>query len=106
MLLCAYELPTTHLPPETPQMSASIPTIHSNGTSGTDLLGAIRAAHVAVAAAQEALAKTAPHGRDYYVQNPEAINEAIRQHQNRMRDMMAVGRELEEIWAGIFEQTT
>lgn len=74
-----------------------VPTIHLNGTSKDRLLEAIENAHAATLKAQEALAETAPNGRDYYPQGPDAIFKAQDEHKARMRKLVEVQMELEHI---------
>ena len=71
------------------------PTIHLNGTAKADLLEAIEQAHAAVMQAQKKLAETAPNGRDYYPQGPQAIYEAQNEHCARMQKLLDVKLELE-----------
>lgn len=77
------------------------PTIHLNGTSRNALADQLRDAAYALADAIGALAKAAPHGRDYYVQGAEAINEAIDEHNARLEKLRSVYAELVEIWGSI-----
>jgi hypothetical protein len=74
-----------------------IPTIHLNGTSKEQLFEQICNAIDGVHAAGDALAKATPNARDYYPQGPEAIYEAMRQHETRMTKLREVARELETI---------
>lgn len=71
------------------------PTVHLNGTSREALLEAIEAAHSALLNAQHLLAQTAPNGRDYYVQGPDALYKAQDEHCARMRKLADVKEELE-----------
>lgn len=52
------------------------PTIHLNGTSGFELLGAHELAYNALTNALNAWRAIAPNGRDFYPQGPEAYTEA------------------------------
>jgi len=52
------------------------PTIHLNGTNREDLLEQRLAVARACSNLREALAKATPHGRDYYLQGPDAPLEA------------------------------
>lgn len=79
------------------------PSIHLNGTSRGELVGNYRAAHEALQAAIEALQKTAPHGRDYYIQDGDAIQEAMREYRERFVMLDKVLQELEEICIGIMD---
>jgi len=71
-----------------------IPTIHMNGTSREALLSAYEEAMTAIAAALRALEETAPNGRDYYPQGPDAIGAAIAQHYARAATLGRVRAEL------------
>ena len=84
-------------------MSIAIPLIHSNGTSRGELCRQLEEASHALTAALEALQGTCPNGRDYYPQGPDATQEALRQHANRLHNLMAVQKELQEIYEGIAE---
>jgi hypothetical protein len=75
----------------------AIPTIHLNGTSKRELLDQYIAAIRALRSATEIMARGGPHGRDYYVQGPDAINVAIAQHKVRLQKVHAVADELEGI---------
>ncbi len=49
------------------------PTVHLNGTGAEDLLRQYQDAYHAVERALEVVARSCPHGRDYYVQaDPQA----------------------------------
>jgi acyl-CoA reductase-like NAD-dependent aldehyde dehydrogenase len=78
-----------------------IPTIHLNGTSKDAIASAIEEAVAALRAAAEKLGETAPNGRDYYPQGPEAIGEAVREHASRMQRLATVQTELMEIWESL-----
>lgn len=75
----------------------AIPTIHLNGTAREELLSQLCDAITAIMAAMDTLAKACPNGRDYYPQGPDAIQEALRQHANRLHNLKAVLDELNEI---------
>ena len=62
----------------------AVPTCHLNGTSGPQLVGALRDAAVATRHALDALRACAPHGRDYYLQESAEYDRARRQHDARM----------------------
>ena len=79
----------------------AIPTIHMNGTSRNDLMEAMSNAAYAIEKAEEAMGKVCPNGRDYYPQGPDAIQEALRQHHNRLHHLHAVRTELMEILEAI-----
>jgi hypothetical protein len=73
------------------------PTVHLNGTSKERLLEDYCDAIDALHNAGKALAKTCPNGRDYYPQGNGAINTAMNEHEERMRKLRVVIRELETI---------
>lgn len=52
----------------------------------------------------DALAQTAPNARDYYVQGPDAMREAVEQHEIRQLRLDTVRAELEELYQAIEEQ--
>lgn len=78
-----------------------LPTIHLNGTSREALLRDIATTVHALREALSALSKGYPNARDYYPQGPDAIGEAQREHEDRMRRVRSVVTELETIWEGI-----
>lgn len=73
------------------------PTIHLNGTSPEGLYtlvtNALRDIHRALAALDDA----APNERDYYPQGPDAFGGARVEHESRVRRLVEVRKELEEI---------
>ena len=71
-----------------------VPTVHSNGTAGAELLDQLCDAGAAVQAAMEAHAKAAPNGRDYYPQGPQALPAAIEAWATRQAALDLVYREL------------
>jgi hypothetical protein len=74
-----------------------IPTIHSNGTSKQSLLDGYCDAIDALHAAGSKLAAAYPNGRDYYVQDGDAIGAAMKQHEARLAKLKEVIGELEAI---------
>jgi hypothetical protein len=66
------------------------PTIHLNGTSAGELQEGYERAYRALTGAIEALGQTAPNGRDYYPQGPDAILKAQREHDQRMKVLKSV----------------
>ena len=79
------------------------PTIHLNGTSRESLTEGYRSAYDAIEAAIDAIAKTSPHGRDYYVQSDNAIVIAANEHRNRLRHLENIRKELETIILAIMD---
>jgi hypothetical protein len=86
------------------QTTPIAPTIHLNGTGGQYLLHRLLDAMTAIHAAIAAVQKTAPHGRDYYVQNDHAINKAMDEHRDRLVRLEAVRTELDAIAANVLDQ--
>lgn len=82
-----------------------IPTAHINGTSEEELMRQLQQAVSFLEAGRQALAQTAPHGRDYYVQSDKgALTKATQQHEARMRKVKDVIDELTEIGTAIVER--
>lgn len=75
------------------------PTIHLNGTAKADLLEGYLDALTALRDAHDALCKTAPNGRDYYVADTSgiAINIAMDEHRARLRKLDDIKKEIEAI---------
>ena len=82
----------------------AVPTVHLNGTSAEELMNQLRSAALAVQNAMNVLALAAPHGRDYYPQNSNAINDAMEQHRSRMRRLSEVHTELFELHEAVYRQ--
>jgi len=83
----------------------AVPTIHRNGSSADSLLDAVTEASEALFQAMDKMEKTHPNGRDYYPQGPEAIKQAEREYQDRMRRVMAVRAELVNLAEAIADNT-
>lgn len=90
--------------PTTTATELSIPTVHLNGTRGADLVSQHRDASDAVREAMELLAAAAPHGRDYYVQGPDAYIKARAEHDARMGALRKVYEELRGLAIAISRQ--
>jgi hypothetical protein len=73
------------------------PTIHLNGTSFETLNREYLAAYFAVDAALDALGEVTVHGRDYYVQEGNAVSEAIEEHRERLRALEKIKSDLVQI---------
>lgn len=73
------------------------PTIHLNGTSKDRLLNALCNASDKLNEAYNALKQTAPNGRDYYVQGPDAITQATDEHMDRLRRLDAIKAEIDQL---------
>lgn len=75
----------------------TLPTIHLNGTSPERLVEALETAYDKLREAREALAETAPNGRDYYPQGPQALYAAQDEHLARDNKLQQVMAELEQM---------
>lgn len=75
----------------------TIPTIHMNGTSKGSLIEALCKASHALNDAYKALRATAPNGRDYYQQGPEAMKAAVAEHHARLRKLDEVKGEVDSM---------
>ena len=78
------------------------PQIHFNGSGKQRLLDDLEAAYTAIQAAEDALRRCAPNGRDYYTISPVAVTRAGDEHMARMRALRGVCDELAAI-AGAIE---
>ena len=78
-----------------------LPTVHYNGTSKEELIKQLCHAANSIDTAFDALRQTAPNGRDYYPQGPEAFERAIIQHRDRMARLDAIKEELEAMVVAI-----
>ncbi len=72
------------------------PLVHINGTSKQELLDQRFDAIDAIVAAGDALAKTAPNGRDHYPAGPEYLEKAEEQFERRRNWLRQIMLELEE----------
>ncbi len=70
------------------------PTIHLNGTSKEELLDKLTGALTTLNSALNAVALTAPHGRDYYLQGENAHAQARGQHNDRLRRLEEIRNEI------------
>lgn len=77
------------------------PTIHLNGTSRDELIAQLETASLALYDAEQALAGMAPHGRDYYPQGPQALEQALAEHGARLQALQALRVEIHAIWESI-----
>jgi|SRR5579863_202057 len=78
-------------------MKLMVPTVHLNGTAKVDLMQQLADAIDPIREAIRKLAAACPNARDYYPQGPEAIGEALRQHNARMAMLRSMAAELETI---------
>lgn len=67
-----------------------LPTIHLNGTSARELYNQWEDVANTAQAMLDALSLATPNGRDYYPQGPQALAEAIREHEARIAAVRAV----------------
>lgn len=79
----------------------AVPSVHLNGTSQEELERQLREAASAIATAVEKLRQAAPHGRDYYVQEGDALAKAQAEHWSRVERLENVGQELLEVYEAI-----
>lgn len=91
------------------------PTVHLGGTSGEELLENINKARTALALALDAIAATAPHGRDYPATVKDAayylpgqatpgFTQALLQHGARVDKLQQVHDELSVVGRAIADQ--
>ena len=83
---------------------ATIPTVHLNGTSLTDLRDGYASAYGAIDKAIEALAKAESNGRDFYPQGPEAFYQHRQERQEAFNQLCAAKAYVGEVLAGICDQ--
>jgi len=81
-----------------------VPTIHINGTDAKSLREQLLDAVTAVRHAQNKLLQAMPHGRDYYVQDGDAINEAQAEMRARIAKLGEVEADLVTLYEGIVTQ--
>lgn len=72
----------------------TLPTLHLNGSSRESLLQEYITAMDALRRAVEALQKTSPNGRDYYIQGPDALPKAVKEHSLRLHRLADTIHEL------------
>jgi hypothetical protein len=82
----------------------TVPTIHLNGTSKQSLIDGLCDASDALNTAYEALKQTAPNGRDYYTQGPQALAAATDEHLDRLRRLDAIKAEIDALTLAIDRQ--
>jgi hypothetical protein len=72
-----------------------LPIIHLNGSGKTNLTESYLEAYTAVTQALEAVQRTGPHGRDYYVSHdPDALSRALEQHRERCKTLFLIAADL------------
>jgi hypothetical protein len=83
---------------------ATVPTVHLNGTSFTDLRDGYAAAYHAIDKAMDALAKAELNGRDFYVQGPAAYSQARAERDAAFSKLRAAHDYVGEMLSGICDQ--
>lgn len=83
---------------------ATIPTIHLNGTSFTDLRNGYAAAYDAIDKAIDALAAAEFNGRDFYPQGPDAYYQARKERDAAFDKLRAAQQYVGEMLMGICDQ--
>jgi len=82
----------------------TIPTLHLNGTSKTDLRDGYAAAYDAINNAIDALAKAESNGRDFYPQGPDAFYQHRKERQTAFDSLRSAHKYVEEVLIGICDQ--
>jgi hypothetical protein len=82
----------------------AVPTLHLNGTSPERLVEQNQKLVAALRSALDALQEAAPHGRDYYVQGPDAYAKAAAEHRARQEALSKVFDEAKDIQRALFVQ--
>ena len=83
------------------------PTIHLNGSNAHGMLDGFFKLIEALQVAEHALQDCAPNGRDFYLQGPNAtmaINEATNEHTARLKALIGVREEIEQIAQSVQDQ--
>lgn len=80
------------------------PTLHLNGTSGTDLLDNYDFASQAVRRAIEGLCDARPNPRDYYTQGNDAFRLACEEHNARVAKLQSVLEDVRAIHESVQTQ--
>ena len=83
---------------------ATIPTIHLNGTSFTELKDGYAAAYDAIEKAIDALAAAELNGRDFYPQGPDAYYEARKERDAAFDNLRDASIYVGQMLAGICDQ--
>jgi hypothetical protein len=84
--------------------AVAVPTVHLNGSAGSNLLAGIERAATEVHGAILALAEAGPNMRDYYPQGPDAYSVAAEEHAARLRSLSDVHGELMTLWEAVSDQ--
>jgi len=83
---------------------ATIPTVHLNGTSFTNLRDGYAAAYDAIDKAMDALANAESNGRDFYPQGPDAFHRHRQERQAAFDNLRFAHKYVEEVLIGICDQ--
>jgi hypothetical protein len=100
---CAVQQSDAHRPQHR-GATVMIPTVHLNGTAGEDLRDQYSDAAAAVRKAINTLYDAGPNARDYYVQGPDQVFAAQREHEVRVTALRRVLDDLSAIVEGIQDQ--
>jgi hypothetical protein len=82
----------------------TIPTVHLNGTSFTELRDGYAAAYDAIEKACNALAQAELNGRDFYPQGPSAYSQAREERSEAFRRLRSAHQYVGEMLEGICDQ--
>lgn len=85
-------------------MTLMIPAVHLNGASRAELERGYSAALDALRAAADAVAETAPNGRDYYVYGRDAFTCAQYEHKARMSNVHVARDQVEVILMALMDE--
>jgi hypothetical protein len=84
-----------------PALAMPLPSVHMNGTSAGELIGAAMRAAATIRVAMERLPDASPHGRDYYPQGSGELARAEAWHRSRRLRLESVHGELMALAEGI-----
>jgi hypothetical protein len=87
-----------------PKAMATIPTVHLNGTSFTDLRDGYAAAYDAIDKAIDALVNAEHNGRDFYPQGPDAYSQARKERDQAFDQLRAAQEYVGQVLIGICDQ--
>ncbi len=73
------------------------PQVNNNGTSKKELMDQLIAVAHAGRAMQNALTNATPHGRDYQTLKPGAYQVARKQHDDRLKCLFSIMKDIEEL---------
>lgn len=85
-------------------MVTTKPTIHLNGSSAEMLFEGFATAAGDLRRAIQSMRAAAPHGRDYYVQGPDAYTAARAEHEGRLAALNVILKEVEALAESVTEQ--